>query len=310
MAHVWLALTFTDLGRLRDARDAFQRAYDADPLSPIIGSNLGFALAKTGEYEVARELFERVLEIAPEFTVAHAGMAQVARRLGQPEEARKWWEHAGRINPQRSYYPASLAMLQLEIDELDAAEQALQRAESIAPNDPLVVRTRMAVLIATDRRGELCSYTEGRLAGERSGAETLANAALAQLIAGQPARAIQYYERVQLDLGQWTRDSLVWSWRFPHGIHSANAFALTGEEKRASALLDDADGIHDRLEQEGLVNPDLDYQRAAVLALRGSHDAAAGMLARARERGLRAQWWQQRDPALAGLRASIDSVPR
>jgi hypothetical protein len=115
---------------------------------------------------------------------------------------------------------------------------------------------------------------------------------------------------VQLDLGQWIRDSLVWSWRFPHGIHSANAFALTGEEKRASALLDGADSIHDRLEQEGLVNPDLDYQRATVLALRGSHDAAAGMLALARERGLRAQWWQQRDPALAGLRASIDSVPK
>ena len=109
------------LGRLREARAEFEQAYEADPLSPIIGSNLAYAVMKAGEADAARELFSRVVEIAPEFTVAHSGMAHLERRSGRPELAQEWWERARRINPQRAYYPANLTMLHLERDDLAAA---------------------------------------------------------------------------------------------------------------------------------------------------------------------------------------------
>jgi TolB-like protein/Flp pilus assembly protein TadD len=302
MARTWLGLTLTDLGRLREARAEFERAYEADPLSPIIGSNLGFSLLKSGELEAAREQFQRVLEIAPEFTVAHGGMAQVERRSGRPETAAEWWERASRINPNRAYYPANLALLQLDAEDLPAAEQSLQRAEALAPNDAMVVRTRMAVLFAAERDAELLSLTEGRLEGERSSAETLANAALAQLSSAQPKKALRYYERAGGNLQQWASDALVWSWRFPHGLYYADALLRTGARKRGMALLDDAERLLDRLAGEGLVNPELDYQRALVLALRGRYDAAAAALQRAVEGGWRTRWQARRDPALAGLR--------
>lgn len=302
MAHAWLGLTLTDLGRLREARAEFERAYEADPLSPIIGSNLGFAELKSGELDAAREHFHRVMEIAPEFTVAHSGMAQVERKLGRLETAEEWWERASGINPRRAYYPASLALLQLEGDNLLAAEQSAQRAEAISPNEPLVVRTRMAVLIAAGRDGELLSFTEGRLEGERSGEETLADAALAQLIAGRPEIAMRYYKRTGSDLQRWVSDSLVWTWRFPHGLHYADALLQSGARERGLALLEDAERLFDNLEAAGLVNPDLDYQRAVVLALRGDDDRAATALQDALERGWRSRWWGRRDPALAGLR--------
>lgn len=302
MAHAWLGLTLTDLGRLREARAEFERAYEADPLSPIIGSNLGFAQLKSGELEAAREHFRRVIEIAPEFTVAHSGMAHVERKLGQLEKAQKWWERASHINPSRAYYPASLALLQLEAESPQAAEHSVQRAEAISPNDPLIVRARMAVLIAAERDAELLSFTEDRLEGERSGAETLANAALAQLVTGQPDKALRYYERAGGDLQQWTSDALVWTWRFPHGLHYANALLLTGARERGLALLEEADRLFDRLERDGLVNPDLDYQRAGVLALRGDLEAAATAFQRAVQGGWRTRWWGRRDPALAVLR--------
>ncbi|MGH8496433.1 MAG: tetratricopeptide repeat protein [Gammaproteobacteria bacterium] len=302
MAHSWLGLTLTDLGRLREARAEFERAYESDPLSPIIGSNLGFAQMKGGDLDAAREHFHRVMEIAPEFTVAHSGMAHVERRLGRFETAQEWWEQASRINPKRVYYPASLALLQLEGENLPAAEQSVQRAEAIAPNDALVVRARMAVLIAAERDDELLSFTEGRLEGERSSAETLANAALAQLVAGQPDKALRYYERAGADLLQWVSDSLVWTWRFPHGLYCADALIRTGARERGLAILDDADRLFDRLEGEGLVNADMDFQRAAVLSLRGAYDAAAAALQRAVQRGWRTRWQARRDPMLAGLR--------
>src|SRR5690606_15129381 len=303
MAHTWLGLTLTDLGRLREARTRFQRAWEADPLSPIVGSNLGFVLLKAGEVEAARERFRQVLEISPEFTVAHSGMAQVERRAGHIEEAREWWQRAMRINPKRAYYPAGVALLELDEDDIDAAERALRQAESLAPNDVQVVRTRVALLVATGRDAELCGYTEGRLQGERSSDEALANAALAQLVAGHPKDALGYYRRVRGDLRQWVSDSLLWTWRFPHALYYAQALLATEAREPALALLADAERLFARLVEEGLVNPELDYERAMVLAMREDHDGAARAIERARADGWRAAWLARRDPTLAALRA-------
>ena len=301
-ARSWLALTLMDLGRLREGRAEFERAYEADPLSPIIGSNFGFVLLKTGELDAAREHFRRVMEIAPEFTVAHSGMAQTERKAGLLDAAEEWWERACQINPNRAYYPASLALVQLDADKLSAAEQSLQRAEAIVPNDTQVVRTHIAVLIAAERDAELLCFTEGRLEGERSSDETLANAALAQLIVGNAREALRYYERVKGNLQQWVSDALVWTWRFPHGLYHADALLRSGDRQRGIALLDDAERLFGRLEGEGLVNADLDYQRALVLALRGQYESSAAALQRALEGGWRTRWQARRDPALAGLR--------
>lgn len=76
----------------------------------------------------------------------------------------------------------------------------------------------------------------------------------------------------------------------------------TGARKRGMSLVDDAERLVDRLEGEGLANPDLHYQRALVLALRGQHDAAAAALQRAAASGWRSRWEARRDPALADLR--------
>ncbi|HET6628354.1 MAG TPA: hypothetical protein VFG91_01120, partial [Woeseiaceae bacterium] len=57
-----------------------------------------------------------------------------------------------------------------------------------------------------------------------------------------------------------------------------------------------------RLAGEGLVNAELDYQRALVLSMRGQYDRAAAALERAVAGGWRARWQARRDPALAGLR--------
>jgi TolB-like protein/tetratricopeptide (TPR) repeat protein len=303
MAHAWLGLTLEDLGRLREAREQFQRAWEADPLSPIIGSNLGFVLLKTGAVDEAGERFRRVVEIAPEFTVAYAGMAALERRRGNLEASVEWWQKAMRINPTRAYYPANLALVQLDMDDLPAAEASIRQAEAHAPNDAHVVRSRMAVLLAAGKDAELCSFTEGRLQGERSTDEALANAAFAQLVAGQPKKAVRYYERVGCEHMRWVSEALVWTWRFPHGLYFANALLATGDRQRGLALLDAAERLFERLLGEGLVNPELDYERALVLALRGNGEAAAASLERARGLGWRSDWLARRDPPLAEARA-------
>lgn len=302
LAHVWLGLTLSDLGRLREAREAFQQAYLSDPLSPIVGTNLGFSHMQFGDYEPARECFQRVLDIAPDFPVAHAGMAYLERELGRPAEAQQHWERAAGAAPERANYPASLAMLKLEQDDPQAAMAWLEQAEALSPLHPVVVRARIAVLIATGRDAELLSYAEQAAAGEDPGVEALANAGLAQLIAGRPERALEYYQRAGPDLQRWLRDALVWSWRFAHALHCADALLRSGEHLRGLALLEAAEALFRQLQAEGMTNPELDYQRAVVGSLRGEADAAARDFELALQRGWRRHWWARRDPGLAALR--------
>ncbi|HUH00328.1 MAG TPA: tetratricopeptide repeat protein [Gammaproteobacteria bacterium] len=303
LAHVWLALTLSDLGRLREARDEFERAYAADPLSPIIGTNLGFSHLQFSDFDAAQACFARVLEIAPDFPVAYAGMANVEQGRGHPAEAQTWWQRASRVAPERASYPANLALLQLEQGEPAAAEPFLARAEELSPRYPHVVRARMAALIATRRDAELVEFTEQRIAGADPGAESWSNAGLAQLVAGRPGEAVRRYERAGPDLQRWLSDSLVWGWRFAHGLHYADALLRTGERDHARELLQQAEQLFARLEAEGMVKPDIDYERAVVLALRAEYDAAAAALERAVQRGWKLRWWARRDPGLDGLRA-------
>lgn len=299
MAHVWLGLTLSDLGRLQESLREFNEAYDRDPLSPIVGTNLGFAHLKLGHFDTARDYHRRVIEIAPEFPVAYSGMAYLERRLGHLDEARDWWEKAARIATGRAFYPTALALLHLERGDTGAAEAALARAESLSANDPFVVRGRVAVLAATDRTDELVCFTEDRLEGGRR--EDLANAGLAHLLAGHPRRALDLYERAGVGLQRWIADALVWSWRFPHSLYYAAALLEHGERRRGLEILDQAERLFDRLEGEGLVNPDLYYHRAVVLALRGDTSGARRMLERAEAGGWTARWWSSRDPVLSDL---------
>jgi len=302
MAHIWLGLTYYDLRRLRDARAEFARACAADPLSPIAGSNMGYAHLKFGEFDAAQEQFRRVIEIAPEFPVPYSGMAEVERRLGRADAAREWWERAARVNPNRAYYPTCIALLCLDQNDVEGADGSLRRAEQLSPNHPSVVRARMAVFIAAGRDAELVAFTEERLTGERSAAETLANAAVAQLLTDRSDTALHYYRRAGGDLMSWVSDAAVWGWRFAHGLHLADALLRLGQEEQGLALLAKADRLFDGLEHEGLVNPELDYHRAAVHSLRGDEGPAAAAFRHALERGWGTHWWARRDPSLARLR--------
>lgn len=308
MAQVWLGLTLVEVGRMTEALHAFERAHQTDPLSPIIGTNLAFANLAIGRFDAAREQFGRVIEIAPEFPVPYSGMAFLARRLGRPAEARAWWERAHQAGPTRANYPVNLALLALESGDAPAAARWLETAEALSPLDPTVLRCEMAVRIAADRFEELLSITDAQLARQPGDAHAQANAALARLLAGDAPEARRRYGEIGEDLLHWTSEAVIWSWRFAHSLHFADALLRTGERERGMAELERAATVFTRLEAEHLHHPDLPYQQAAMLSLRGDLAAAEAALGRALDRGWPVQWWARRDPSLAALRSAGAAV--
>jgi Tfp pilus assembly protein PilF len=83
-AHVLAARAYGRLGRHTEAMESLRRAVHADPLTPEMHLELGFAAIRTGELEVARGSFEHYMRLAPGgpgVPRARAGIETVTRLM-------------------------------------------------------------------------------------------------------------------------------------------------------------------------------------------------------------------------------------
>ncbi len=87
-AHYWYAIThLAAMGRLNDAKAELTQAKELDPLSLIIGTNLGWLSYFARQYDRAIEQYEKTIELDANFGVAYYKLGQAYERKGLPEEA-------------------------------------------------------------------------------------------------------------------------------------------------------------------------------------------------------------------------------
>lgn len=66
-AHQWFAIRLSVLGRMGEALVEFNRALEADPLSPIINENLADFYHNTKQFDKAIERYKKTIDLFPEF---------------------------------------------------------------------------------------------------------------------------------------------------------------------------------------------------------------------------------------------------
>jgi tetratricopeptide (TPR) repeat protein len=81
-AHSWFSVSLAAQGKYSEADAEAHRALEYDPLSPIIGSNAGWAVSLSGNADRAIEILKKTIEIDPGFARAHF-------RLGRAYEQKK-----------------------------------------------------------------------------------------------------------------------------------------------------------------------------------------------------------------------------
>jgi tetratricopeptide (TPR) repeat protein len=170
-ANTWLAVANTELqaNRLTDAESAFRKAIALAPQSHFAWAGLGYVLARTGRASEAEESFLRALKIKPDYATAFWSLGQVQERRGdlpaalasyknateaEPANVAAWSSLASLSHSMRDFRQSTVAFQRmidlgkarpqdyvalsdglLRLGKRDAAREALQSAEKLAPED-------------------------------------------------------------------------------------------------------------------------------------------------------------------------------
>jgi len=87
-AHHWYANLLSRRRRFDEGMEHIRRAYELDPLSPIINQDVGYNLALAGDLESAVAQYRYALELEPEFPTTTLVYAYSLLQIGSYDEAR------------------------------------------------------------------------------------------------------------------------------------------------------------------------------------------------------------------------------
>jgi TolB-like protein/Tfp pilus assembly protein PilF len=87
MARFWHAMMLAALGRFEEALVEIQRAWDLDPLSLAIQTNVGFVLYEARRYQEGVDRLLNVLEMDPRFGLANFHLGRTYQPMGKYEQS-------------------------------------------------------------------------------------------------------------------------------------------------------------------------------------------------------------------------------
>ena len=125
-----------------DERGRLALAVAAAPRDPAPRRALAAALARAGEHKAALEQYRAVLELLPQDPDVAANIGLMARRCGLEQEVLPLVRAAADAQPRHARLWQVLGLMHRALDELDPANEALDRAAGLAPGDPLIAHGR------------------------------------------------------------------------------------------------------------------------------------------------------------------------
>lgn len=124
----WYTLLLVGMGRVDEAAQQAQRAYDRDPFAIIVSLNYGWMCFITRDYECAIQRYRRTLEVNPSWAPTHMWLGRVLVHAGQVSAGIESLTKAQELAPRWAALSAYLANAQAAAGKPDEARQLLERA--------------------------------------------------------------------------------------------------------------------------------------------------------------------------------------
>jgi len=159
-AHHWYSIHLRIMGRLDESLEQIRQAAELDPLSRVIGQNVGEQMLVLGRYKEGVEQLERVVNASPEYGSARCYLGWAYYLEGQTDKAIDEMGKAAAISGHDPFYEAAFACLLGLGGRRGDANAMIERLETRSKVEYVDKVTIAFALFGTGRTDEAFSYLE------------------------------------------------------------------------------------------------------------------------------------------------------
>jgi len=125
IAHTWYGLNLAALGKFDEAIEQVRRAQALDPLSLIVGTDVGRILYLSRDYDHAVAAYHKVLDLDPNFARAHTRLGMAYAAKGDYRSAGEEFQKALRLSGPDPYLYGLLGYTQAMAENRSGAKRLL-----------------------------------------------------------------------------------------------------------------------------------------------------------------------------------------
>ena len=156
----WYSLILRFMGRLDESYEQIKRASALDPLSRVIGINLGFELLAIGRTKEAIEQYRRVIESNPDYAHAHFELGWAYYTEARMDEAIEELRKSAVMSGDDPHYKAELACLLGFAGRRGEANKIIDELEALSKSTYVNTAKIAFALFGAGRVDEAFSYLE------------------------------------------------------------------------------------------------------------------------------------------------------
>jgi Flp pilus assembly protein TadD len=145
------------LGRFREAIDAFSQVAALRPQIPDVHNNLGVAFQAVCEFDAANRAYQTAIALRPDFDLAHANLGRLLISVSRLADAENSLRRAVELKPTEATYRLQLADVLGRQNKWEAAESAVREAIQRQPHN---LDLRMNLAAALVHQGRLSDATD------------------------------------------------------------------------------------------------------------------------------------------------------
>ncbi|NBJ10339.1 FecR domain-containing protein [Microvirga arsenatis] len=201
-SNVWnsLGLFESDRDRPLAAEEALRRGIEADPGSPVSYANLAILLLDQNRVEEAGALIDKALSLDPAFSVGYIARGRYLLQKGEAAKGLEAILAGSAANPGLSQGVLMAAVAYYQNGEEELADQALDNADRLDPNDPVVASFRTAIAIDQYQADQAVLAAREAVRRYRQRGGDFAGLAINKEGGSYPAQAYRF-----LNLNEWSR---------------------------------------------------------------------------------------------------------
>jgi tetratricopeptide (TPR) repeat protein len=132
--HYNLGVSYGELGRWREATEAYKQAIRIKPDYADAHNNLGVAYSKLGRYQEAIEAFRQAIKIKTDYAEAHYNLGTTYGKLGRSQEAIDEYKQTIKIKPDYAGAHFNLGIVYGTLGRYQEAVESYKQAIRIKPD--------------------------------------------------------------------------------------------------------------------------------------------------------------------------------